>query len=494
MAGVTEEGFLRKPLEDIVEEKNTSMREIYGNDINLDPESTDGQMVGIQALSDDDLWQLAEAAYNNSDPDQATGMALSGLVKLNGITRQPATRSTTILAFTGNNGVVIPSGTLASDDSDTTFRTVVVGTIELGVANIFAENIDIGPAAPLADTLINLDSPLVGVTGVTNPNNADPGRLRETDAQLRLRRVNSVASASQNLLESLLGSIGDIIGITNVIVVENDSDSIDGNGVPAKSFECIVYGSGPFDLEDGTPLTLEVANTIWINKPLGIRAFGGSGHLPIDIEDSQSIPHPIEFTRPAQVPIYMLLDIITRDSFPSNGIEQLKDNILSYAAGTFGIDFPGFGVSDTVVWSELFTPINAVPGHSVSVMTIGRESDGSDQDQINLPMTLRELSQWIEDNLVIQVNGGSEIPVLDPNFPEDETVADTETANFNVVQTGGSPASFYQWYQNGAPVGTDSDSYNVIAELIMDGHEVYCDVTNAAGTAQSGQAILTVTP
>lgn len=89
------------------------------------------------------------------------------------------------------------------------------------------------------------------------------------------------------------------------------------------------------------------------------------------------------------------------------------------------------------------------------------------------------------------------LPVLDSNFPGDVTAeydyGSSTSATFNVeIEKNGNPAQYsYQWYLDGEPVGDNSASYT--AEFDTEGsHEVYCKVSNKAGTVTSRMAAVSV--
>lgn len=76
--------------------------------------------------------------------------------------------------------------------------------------------------------------------------------------------------------------------------------------------------------------------------------------------------------------------------------------------------------------------------------------------------------------------------------PTSQTVTAPATATFSVTATGTAPLS-YQWYQNGKPVGGNSNSYTTGAtDTSQSGQGVYVVVSNGAGAVTSTVAILTV--
>jgi hypothetical protein len=81
--------------------------------------------------------------------------------------------------------------------------------------------------------------------------------------------------------------------------------------------------------------------------------------------------------------------------------------------------------------------------------------------------------------------------------PAGSTVTEGNQATFSVTVTGGTSPRTFQWFKNGSLInGATSSSYTTpaTAHSTDNGANFYCQVTNAAGMAQSGDATLTVTP
>lgn len=85
--GVTENGFVKKPYEIIVEELNAKYMEIFGNSINLAPESPQGQLVAITAEAIYDTWEMAEAIYGSYNIDDVNGRLLDSRARLRNAVR-----------------------------------------------------------------------------------------------------------------------------------------------------------------------------------------------------------------------------------------------------------------------------------------------------------------------------------------------------------------------------------------------------------------------
>ena len=78
---------------DILSSLQASVRQIYGEDIYVEPDSMDGQLLAIMAQAIYDCGQTAVAVYNSFSPQTAFGAGLSSVVKINHLARAIATNS-----------------------------------------------------------------------------------------------------------------------------------------------------------------------------------------------------------------------------------------------------------------------------------------------------------------------------------------------------------------------------------------------------------------
>jgi len=388
--GVTPEGFSIKRLPDILEDKNQALKSVLGENVNISPDSPDGQVNGIYSESDANLWALAEICYNAFNPSSATQTTLSNLVQLNGIRRLKATNSSVTLTFTGDNGSVIPTNTKVSTDPvsgiNVQFSTTEEVTISAGTADVLAKCIDTGPIEASAGTLTVIDTPLSGNLSVTNALDADLGTNQETDVELRVRRENSVAKAASAVIDSIAAEVGNIDGVTSVNVLENDTNAVDSNGLPAHSFNVIVSGG----------LDADVAQGIFVKKPIGIEAFGTT---TVQVLDDQDNPHDIGFSRPTLIPIYIIVDLTIDSNYPANGDDLIKQAIIDYAEGNL-VQGREFRVGDDVIQSRLFTPVNlAASGHDIDSILIGTSPSPTLEN--NITIDIDEISSFDIANITV---------------------------------------------------------------------------------------------
>ncbi len=243
----------------------------------------------------------------------------------------------------------------------------------------------IGVIEQEANTIDTISTPVLGWDSITNPIAASPGQLEETDEDLRIRFRNTKLERSTNILDSLYSALLNLEGVTEVAIYENDTDVTDSNGVLPHSFLPVVLG-GSSQL---------IADTIWENKPMGIRS---QGNTIISVTDSQNFPHDIGFEIPSPVTVYVEIDISVNPEssspFPGDGADQIKQAIIDYAASNFG-------VGDDVIYSRLYTPINTIPGHQVNSLFIG--TTPSPVGVSNIVVPFNEISSFESVNINVTV-------------------------------------------------------------------------------------------
>ena len=385
--GVSSTGFNRKRLNQLLDELNSEVKSIFGENFNVSPESPDGQINGVISESNANLWEIAEEAYNAFNPKAAAGTTLSNLVQLNGITRLAATRSHVELTLTGDSGTVIPEGSLIStSDTGDELSTDVSVTIDgTGNAIVQATALEFGPITMLAGTITEIDNPVTGWDTVNNTSDANEGTNEESDPDLRARRQRSVARDAQAIIDAIRSAVENIDNVTQAVVLENDTDAEDANGLPAHSFQAVVSGGKNID----------VADAIWLKKPAGIQAFGD---ITVEIIDSQGISHDISFSRPTPVTIYVEVTLTTFPEYPANGDDLIKQAIVDYANGDL-VDNRSFGLADNVIYTRLYTPINSVAGHEIDDLQISIVSPAD--GVVNIPISITQIADFQIANITV---------------------------------------------------------------------------------------------
>jgi uncharacterized phage protein gp47/JayE len=228
--------------------------QIYGADVNLQPNSPDGQALNIFAQAKVDTLGFGRLVYTSFDPQQAFGVALDRVCAINGVIRNGGTYTQQVIAVTVSQALTLPGldlnpsgGAFVVQDSTgtqyqllTTYAFTGAGTVSLTFQAIL-----IGAITSPVNGITVISTPQLGVVSVNNPTAAVVvGTNQETDAALRIRRANSVELPSLGYLQGLIGALQDVPGVTQAEVYENVTNTTDGRGIPAHSIWCIVAGSG----------------------------------------------------------------------------------------------------------------------------------------------------------------------------------------------------------------------------------------------------------
>lgn len=237
--------------DEIATDLKTALQAAYGSDINLESESPDGQMVGIYSQADSDVLDLIVDVYNMFDVDSAYGISLQRLVSINGMTIRPGSYTTTPANVTTDRAMTLPGldQTAVSpyqvQDANTVWT--LVSSYVFSAADTQAlvfQATELGPITPLPNTITIQATPLVGVTAVNNPTvvGAVIGTTEETDVELRIRHAKSFQLAATGPAASVEGQLGELDGITDALVVSNNTGGT-VDGVPAHSVWPIIVGT-----------------------------------------------------------------------------------------------------------------------------------------------------------------------------------------------------------------------------------------------------------
>lgn len=267
-----------------------AFRGIYGQDVYLGNDCQDGQWVQLIAGAFHDANAVAVAVYNSFSPASAQKVGLDRIVKINGLTRSGATRSSVDLRLIGQAGATITGG-IAADGSGTQWVLPTLVTFPLaGEITVTATAADLGAIAATAGTITSIATPTFGWQSVTNPAAATPGLPVESDAALRQRQTLSTTLAARTLLEGVAGTIAAMEGVARFRVFENDLDQTDDNGLPGHSIAFVVDGGD----------AQMIAALIAARKGPGVSTYGTT---KVTTGDRLGIARAIAFSRPVAVPV-----------------------------------------------------------------------------------------------------------------------------------------------------------------------------------------------
>lgn len=129
--GVTEKGFIIKRLDVIKEDITAKLKEGWGYDTTINPQSFLNVLVTGFADEVAALWEVAQEEYYAMYPGSAEGDSLDNVMQYAGISRERDLRTTYLLACTAEDDTVVEYGVLVKSKTnpEKTFRCTNLQTI-----------------------------------------------------------------------------------------------------------------------------------------------------------------------------------------------------------------------------------------------------------------------------------------------------------------------------------------------------------------------------
>lgn len=314
---INENGVSVPTLDQIIDELSTGYKEIYGQDISIQPSTQDGQRIGIEAQSRKDALDSLAYAIQMHDPQYALGKWADVIAKLTGIRRKdgqytisPDVKITTdrtinlnpntVFTHNGDNWILDDATTLLSGDNFVSLRSEFYGVIPLPI-DAFLEPVVI----------------VAGMKLVTATKNVIAGKLGQSTASLMLDRERKLAINNTHDREGIEGSLLDIDGVFDALVLENNKNVTDSDGVPAHSINAIVLG--------GTDES--IAKTILQKiKGGGCGTFGQESHT---VPQYRGRDRVINFDRPTIKDIIVEVEAVRQKMGTDVDIDYIKNQIAS---------------------------------------------------------------------------------------------------------------------------------------------------------------------
>jgi uncharacterized phage protein gp47/JayE len=365
-------GLTIKTSEQISADIATAQRDTIDPALVTSPEEPQGQLNGIYADSERQVWEAVAIAYNAFNPDAAEGFLLDALCALTGTVRLVAKPSRVLCSCTLTTGTILLHDTHAAhvaDHPEWRFVPEVDFTApDDDDYDVWFESEELGPIPANAGLLTVIATPITGWTAVTNALDATLGTNEEQDDALRIRREERLQAQGSATLGAIRSAVLAVDGVINCDVYENATDSVDANGLPGHSFEVVVFdGETPAADDD------EIAQAIQDNRAAGVQAFG--------FTSGESDEGTIAFTRPTAMPIYIVIGPVgTVDS------DVLKAAIVT---GMQAINRPG----TDVVRNEIIVAAMGVAGVTdIESCTLGFTP--APMGDTNLPIGIREIADY----------------------------------------------------------------------------------------------------
>lgn len=378
---LTELGFERPTYEEILENQINRAKTLFGDTIDTSELTALGKYIRINVADLDTLYQTLEGVYYARFPNTASGVSLDRLCPFAGITRNAATYARHKVTLTGTAGATIEAGfEVSNENQSAVFHLIddyVIG--DSGTVTAYVDCNEAGNVGNITsasiNTIVNPSADVESVSGVTL---TSAGKNRESDTLLRTRFSQAVSGIGSGTMEAIKGAIMGVNDVDGCTIKENDTDST-VDGIPPHSFECFVLSN---DLSVTHSL---IGQAIFEKKPLGIKAFG---EISVEVADKNGNIHTVSFTKTIRKELYIEINLITNDSFPDNGEDIIKTNLVNFLAA--------FTNGETVYRSSLYNAINIDGVVSVESLKLsGTES--------NITCAANEVARVSPNNITIHI-------------------------------------------------------------------------------------------
>lgn len=322
MLQITNSGLTIDRLDVIIQRLQEGMQSIYGSDINVDPDTPDGQFISIYAQEIADLNELIAGAYAFSDPTKAMGKWLDIQVKYVGIERKQATYSyLNDVKVVAEIGTIIPSGSIYSDPNDTLWQTIASTTVKSNPTYIQLQSSEAGSFSLQANQELIQKTVVLGVQSLFSTKVSEQGNLEESDESLLVRFLRSYSVNNYDDRDGIEAKIINLSGVTDVKVYENYTGETDSRNVRPHCINTVVLGGSD----------TEIATTILKQKSLGCDVQGDTQGTIFYKEQDRII----NFDRATPVTVDVNV-LVTRKN---SAVDVNEDAIIeSIKANTFSIN------------------------------------------------------------------------------------------------------------------------------------------------------------
>ena len=386
-------GIVTQTLPEIISDITTDFQNTYGQNINVESNSPDGQMINILAQIKKDILDLCVQYYNNLDTERVIGIPQQILYKLNNCIIKAYTYSYVYVNVSVSKSVNLQGldadienpdgvGYTVSDGNGNRWILAESQTLTVGTHTLNFRAAEIGNVTATPNTITIMETVLAGVISVTNPaNNYITGATGESDSEFRLRRNQTVSSPSQGFEDALQGQLLNLDNVTQAKVYSN-RDSSTQNGIPAHTVWVIVEGGASAD----------IGQAIYANIPPGIPM---KGNEDVEVQRPSGNTETVYYDTPTAISLYVKMDV----QWISGNIDT--DYIKSQLAlQKFEIGQRAEGVNLASVVKDIVT----TNGSPYNVLV---SKDNTNWSEIVAPTGLDEYFVITASNVTVNVTGYS---------------------------------------------------------------------------------------
>lgn len=363
MLQITSTGLTIDRLDAILQRLQDGMKSIYGTDINIDPDTPDGEFIAIYGQEITDLNEVIAGIYGFSDPTKAIGKWLDIQVKYVGIERNQAEHSyLNDVKFVCEVGTIIPSGSIYTDENGISWQTVSTTTVTTNPTYIQLQSTELGSYYLASGKELTQKTVVLGVQSVFTTKVSELGNLEESDESLLMRFLRSYAINSNEDRAGIESKLINLSGVTDAKVYENYTDTEDSKGVAPHAINAVILGGADAD----------IALLIARQKSLGC-GVQGTQSVTVTYKGDDRV---INFDRPSTLTV----DVKVTATRKNSAVNVDKDALIAT------IKAKSFSIAENVFSGLLFCGLST-ENYTIKSITL---SNGSNTDVMEIPVGIRQ--------------------------------------------------------------------------------------------------------
>lgn len=352
MLQVTDKGITVDSFNTIYARLVEKFKLIYGNDVNLDSDTPDGQLLALFSQEIETIHQNVAFIVQMLDPYQATGQWLDQRALYAGIIRNMASYSYIDEAIiTGIPKTNIPINSVIIDSNKNKWIITEQAALnDLGSARVKLRSDELGDFTVNSGEAFSLATIIIGVEKVIANSDSYGGADEESDARLLRRFMLSHSINNYDDKSGIKAALYNITGVTKCEVYENYTGDIDEKGVPAHTLNAVILGGDDSAIAD----------------VIGKKKIGGCG-LFGNIKTSTNLrgaDRIIYFDRPAKTEVAVSMVLGRYKSFEDIDTKAIKDNLMSL----------GFEIGENIYATRLISSINLTNGFYIKSLTVNKSN------------------------------------------------------------------------------------------------------------------------
>lgn len=374
MLEINDKGLVIERLDEIIERMSDKMRSIYGEDININPDTPDGQFIGIWSQELADLNEIIAGVYAFSDPTKAVGNWLDIQAKYVGIQRNRASYSylnDVTIQTTPNTR--IPQGYTVTDENGIEWQTVNSATAVGATMSMQFRSSEYGAFHLAVGKTLTPKTVVLGVRSITTTKESEAGRLQESDESLLMRFLRSYSINNLDDREGLEAALLALPDVRDAKVYENYTGVIDALGVAPHSINAVLVGGN----------SQEIATTIIRKKSLGCGLQGSQSVVLF----YQGLDRVINFDYATRIDITAKIKVVRRSAAYDVDVNEIKREVAGNQ----------FLIAEDVVAGSLYCGASS-NNYKIKEITL---SAGNVVDGLIIPIGIREYGSISASNVEV---------------------------------------------------------------------------------------------